>query len=156
MISYARSSPPEPASITFTPLGISRPSSRCATTDPKPSSSIHALPTPATRICFSNSGNLDLARLEVQVAADVAHDVLAGDVVDGDRQVHGAVVVVIDPLDGRPPPRHEVVLRRRVDGRPQDDGVAAAVDHAVDLGRRLALAPAGDPHPARQGPQLPP
>src|SRR3954464_1877307 len=98
MISQARSSPPEPASITLTPLGISRASSRCATTEPKPSSSIHALPTPATRICFSNSGNLNLAGLEVQVAADVAHHVLAGDVIDGDGEVHCAVVVVIDAL----------------------------------------------------------
>src|SRR3954468_15077804 len=102
MISYARSRPPEPKSMTVPPDGSSRASSRRAASEPKPSSCIHALPTPATRICFSNSGGmLHLVGPEEQVAADVAHDVLAGHVVDGDAELDAPVEVDVDALDRR-------------------------------------------------------
>ncbi len=85
-----------------------RASSRRATSPPNASSCSQALPTPATRICFSRRArsrqDLHLGGLEVQVAADVAHQLAAGVVVDRDAEMHGVVVVDVDALDGRGAP----------------------------------------------------
>src|SRR3954447_4819825 len=119
--------------MTVTPDGTSRPSSRRAASLPNPSSCIHALPTPATRICFSNSGlKLHLVGTEEQVAADVAHDVLAGDVVDGHAELHAAVEVHVDALDGCAPAAHEMVLGVAARAGAKQHGVAGVVGDPVD------------------------
>src|SRR4051812_23858140 len=102
--------------MTVTPEGTPCFSIRRATSPPNASSCSHALPTPATRICFSISGGLTSRHLhlvgpEVQVATDVAHDVLAGVVVDGHTQVDLVLVVDVDALDRRHPAGQQVVLR---------------------------------------------
>ena len=70
--------------------------------------------------------SLHLVGLEVQVPADVAHQLLAGVVVDGHAQVHVVVVVDVDPLDRRAAAREQVVLRVAAGAGPQDDVRAAA------------------------------
>ena len=69
-------------------------------------------------------------------------------------EVHGAVVVVVDPLDRRRRPADEVVLRRRVGGRPQHDRVAAPVGDPVHLGRRPRPRAGRHRHPPVQVHQL--
>src|SRR3954447_21546909 len=144
MISYARSRPPEPKSITVTPAGSSRASSRLTTSGPKPSSCIQALPTPATRICFWKSGTPRLVGSEEQVAPDVAHDVLAGHIVDRDAELHVAVEVDVDALDRRAAPLHEMVLRVASRSGPEHHRVPRPVGDAVH--GRLTLALLGVAH----------
>src|SRR3954471_24413180 len=126
--------------MTVTPDGTSRPSSRRAASLPNPSSCSHALPTPATRICVSNSGlKLHLVGTEEQVAADVADDVLARDVVDGHVELHTAVVVDVGGLERRAPAAHQMVLRVATRAGAQQHRVAGMVGDAVDGRRGLAL-----------------
>ena len=79
------------------PGGSSRPSSRLATRSRsrRRASTRCRRRRPRSASRTRGSNRLHLAGLEVQVPADVAHHVLAGDVVDRDREVHGAVVVVV-------------------------------------------------------------
>src|SRR3954452_11507185 len=132
--------------MTVTPDGTPRFSRRRAHSPPNASSCSQALPTPATRICFSNCRSsgvmgadpLHLGGLEVQVPADVAHDVLAGVVVHGHADVDLLVVVDEDPLDRRAVALEQVVLRVAVRVWAQDDVAAAREAPAVDDDRLLA------------------
>ena len=105
---------------------------------------------PATRISAS-SCRLHLPLEEVQEAAGVAQQLLAGVAVDGDREVQPVVHVVQDLLDRRAacPPRCGPGGRRRAPGvsrtvsprrkvrRPRSPRLAAVVGHRRGLGRRL-------------------
>ena len=114
-----------PKSTTETPEGSSRSSSRLRDRPPKPSSRIQALPTPATRICFSSSrahcGHSTSTGREEEEAADLAHQLLARVVVDRDAEVDAAVVVEVDALDRRRPPVEHAVVGVAVALGPQHD-----------------------------------